>query len=176
MSTHHHMSPHTTTQARQDELDCITPQRVDDAELVPASSIDLDRCTVRSSAAHINTSVDAMRNHVNGLSAARRVVSLDAEWDTIKNSSGMVVRSLSVAIIQLSYEEANGRVLAMILQATHPRPSADSHRTRTPLTPTFTPLSVPFSPLGTWPQIASRPPRRSLCRPWDHVCGPPSWG
>ena len=96
-------------QATQERLDRMAPPLPPAADAVPLCTVERTRFKICRTAADINSNIDAARNLVNGLAPSMRVMSLDAEWDTVKNDRGMIVAQGTVAIIQLSYKmDADG--------------------------------------------------------------------
>ena len=90
---------------------------------LPECTVDRRHVKVLSGASEMNSNIDAMRAQVKGLPLHLRVMSLDAEWDTIKTNQGMVVAQDKIAIIQLSFMlSEQGKVHALILQV-HKRKS-----------------------------------------------------
>ena len=103
--------------ATQERLDQMAPPPAADENMLPTCTIDESRCQVLKTAAEINTKVDAMRNQVAALPAHLRTISIDAEWDIHKNAQGFIVRTGTVAIIQLGYcLEEGGAANALILK------------------------------------------------------------
>ena len=84
---------------------------------LPQCEVDSSRYKSASTVAQINTFVDAARNVVRALPPRERIMSLDAEWDTVLNRRGNVIAQDKIAVIQLSYRiDSNGDVCALVLR------------------------------------------------------------
>jgi hypothetical protein len=102
-------------QAKQDQLDRNAP-------LPPPppsnfATLDKSKIQVAKTVTAIETAVQSVRDLLGALPAERRVVALDAEWDTTKNAAGHVVGQGKVALIQLGYDLDDGEgPQALLLQ------------------------------------------------------------
>ena len=106
--------------ATQDRLDQAAPPAPPTTDALPACDVDPANCKLCRTPQEIATQVDAARNVVKALPPQMRVMSLDAEWDVMKNQQGMVVGSGTVAVIQLSFKESeDGPIRALVLQVCH---------------------------------------------------------
>jgi hypothetical protein len=77
---------------------------------------DIQRIRVAASAEDVRHSVLAVREIVSTRPAGDRVMALDAEWDTKKNSAGRVVQSFKTALIQIGYRDSEERMSTLLLQ------------------------------------------------------------
>ena len=73
----------------------------------PHAAPELESMTLCSSTTQIETAVNSLRNLLLTKSPDRRVLALDAEWDTTKGANGQVTASSKVSLIQIGYFEAN---------------------------------------------------------------------
>lgn len=65
----------------------------------------------------VRQTVMAVGEIVSARPAGDRVMALDAEWDTKKNSAGQVVQS--TALIQLGYWDSEDQISTLLLQVFH---------------------------------------------------------
>ena len=71
-----------------------------------------------STVAAINQLVDLMRTQLTDLPAEHHVLSLDAEWEIIKNASGFQTGRGRLDLIQIGYRLADGVYRALLLKVT----------------------------------------------------------
>lgn len=101
--------------ATQNALDHAAPPRP--APGLPMCVVDRTKFKVCRTSTDINSNVDAARNMVKGLPPHLRFMSLDAEWDTVKTSTGIVIAQGTIAVIQLSFKLSNSSdIHALVLQ------------------------------------------------------------
>jgi len=104
-----------TLKDTQDILDGLSPSvpQVDD---LPICDVHSSRFKICYTTQDINSNVDSARNLLSALPKSHRIISLDAEWDTKKDTRGMVNWQGTVAVIQLSYRlQVGGEVCALVL-------------------------------------------------------------
>jgi hypothetical protein len=103
------------TQERLDLAPSTTNEMVNDIS-IPACTVSDSQIRVASTVTEINHCISAVRAVLRDKPYIQRVVSIDAEWDVIKNSHGMVQGSKKVALIRIGYCDREGNIQALLLQ------------------------------------------------------------
>lgn len=107
------MSEIPTLRRKQHSMDRATGSLLDEK----LSKLEKGQLKVACTATEINHTADAVRDVISRRPLDERVLSLDAEWDTVTNSRGMVVASKRVATIQLGYKDPDtGQIRSVVLQ------------------------------------------------------------
>ena len=86
----------------QEKLDARTPSLFQQQHDMPLCSVNAELVRVASEVQDANQCCDSMRHILGEQDDHLKVIGLDCEWDTFKNSIGMVIGSDKLATIQIT--------------------------------------------------------------------------
>lgn len=128
-----HTAFNSSVLAHSSEVVSVTPSNMTTSSKVqrqsedPITNLDYnihgDCIKVLGKLQDIETMISALRQELNALPEEKRVVALDAEWDTVKNARGLVCGNSKVALIQLGYRLDDNVTKVLIIQTCNFQPN-----------------------------------------------------